>query len=271
MPLPKFAAAVAAVLVSALGGYHLGYRAALPDAGARPAPATSLTSTAAKPRPMDGTASSQGDASLLGRMADLQRQVAELRGKYQRLKDSSRLDAEQQQELRTLPELVMTSIEQVPLELIAPSIERYTAIPVEVLQSMPDQRAFVNRLAEVAMDGIVDEPEEEPRPMLGPVDFSRNAGYAPPQQVFASTDLVVFAEFDSYSFDRTEVLVKWYRVDDGKVVLFQQMPIRSNQRNYVWINDQDGIEPGNYRVEIYEVSQEMPLLSYGSYRVEKVS
>ena len=269
MQLPKFAVPIAAVLLSVLAGYHLGYRAGLSVSDARLAPAAIETTAAATPRPV--AASPRDDASLFKRMVDLQQQMAELREKYQRLKDRSQLDAAEQQELQDLPELVMASLEQVPLEFIAPSIERYTAIPAEVLQSMPDQRAFVNRLAEVAMDGIVDEPEEDPTALLGPVDFSRNAGYAPPQQVFASTDLVVFAEFDSYSFDRTEVLVKWYRVDDGKVVLFQQMPIRNNQRNHVWINDPDGIEPGNYRVEIYEVSQEMPLLSYGSYRVEKVS
>ena len=269
MQLPKFAVPVAAVLLSALAGYHLGYRAALPATGGQPDAVE--TTAAATPHPATVASSPRDDANLLGQMVDLQQQMAELRDKYQRLKDSSQLDATEREELQNLPELVMASLQQVPLELVLPSIERYTAIPVEVLQGMPDQRAFVNRLAEVAMDGIVDEPEEEPRVMLGPVEFSRNAGYAPPQQVFATTDLVVFAEFDSYGFYRSEVLVKWYRVDDGKVALFRQMPIGSNQRNYVWINEQDGIEPGNYRVEIYEVSQEMPLLSYGSYRVEKVS
>ena len=49
-------------------------------------------------------------------------------------------------------------------------IERYTAIPAEAMQSMPDQRAFVNRLAEVAMEGIVSEPEEDPKTILNAIN-----------------------------------------------------------------------------------------------------
>ena len=269
MPYSKFAVPIAALLLSALSGYYAGYQAGQADPEV--SLPRSLGTVAAAGKSSSATATDPGDAELLGRVVDLQHQISTLREKYQLLKNKSKLNVAEQEDLQALPELVMASLDQIPLELIAPSIERYTLIPAEVMQSMPDQRAFVNRLAEVAMEGIVSEPEEEPRPVFGPVDFSRNAGYAPAQKVFYTTDLVVFAEFDSYSFEQTQVLVKWYRVGDGKVFLFKQMPIRNNERNYVWINDNNGIEPGNYKVEIYEVSQEMPLLSSGRYRVEKVS
>lgn len=265
----------AALLLSAFGGYYAGYQSALSKTGMA---ATAVSADTAQVAP--GSAIKRetlnygtppADGNLVARLSAMQQQMDALRNKYQRLKDKSQLNADEQADLQALPELVMASIDQVPLELIAPSIERYTQIPSEVLQSMPDQRAFVNRLAEVAMDGIVSESDFQPEPVFGPVSFSRNAGYAAPQDVFTTTDLVVFAEFDSYSFARSEVLVKWYREGDGKVVLFKQMPIRSNDRNYVWINNADGIEPGKYKVEVYEISQEMPLLSTGRYRVEQVS
>ena len=271
MQHPKYALPAAALLLSALGGYYAGYQSGASQVETVAAPATSHPSATIKSQKTVNFDAQPDDPGLVARFTDLERQLASLKKKYQRLQQKAELDAGEREELQALPELVMASIDQVPMEFIAPSIERYTNIPAEVLEQMPDQRAFVNRLAEVAMDGIVDEPDADAEPKFGPVDFSRNAGYASPQEVFTTSDLVVFAEFDSYHFARTEVLVKWYRESDGRVMLFKQMPVRAHERNYVWLNDSDGLEPGKYKVEIYEVSQEMPLLSSGRYRVEQVS
>ena len=276
MGYQKFAVPVFALMIAILAGYYLGYQNSKPDPDSSVAEEARVTGSATSSRNDQADAGSRSSmsvtsgAKLFSQVAGLQNQISALREKYQRLKDKSELDSEEQEELQALPALVKASLDEVPLELITPSIEQYTSIPQDVLENMPDQRAFVERLADVAMEGIVTEPEANPEPILGPVEFSRNAGMAAPQNIFYTTDLVVFAEFDSYSFDETEVLVKWYRVDDGLVFLFKQMPIRNNDRNYDWITNSNGIEMGNYQVEVYQISQDLPLLSAGRYRVESV-
>ena len=271
MRLQTLAGPLIGILCATLVGYYLGYQQAasnISDNIAQTPPPVEPKVAAVR----DNFESDQavGQQPLFGQIAGLQEQLSSLRDKFERLKSESSAESFNEEELRELPDLIKASLNQLPMEIIAPGIEKYTSIPKEALENMPDQRAFVERLADVAMTGIVTEVEEALEPVLGRVVFSQNAGIAAPQEVFTTSDLIVFAEFDSYNFDKTEVLVKWYRLGDAKVFLFKQMPIRSNDRNFVWLQNENGIEAGRYQVEIYDVSQEMQLLSAGRYQVETV-
>ncbi|MFT5400264.1 MAG: hypothetical protein ACI9LO_001792 [Planctomycetota bacterium] len=269
MHLRTFVTPLIVVLCATSIGYFLGYQQAVSTSGdnqlqtPRDRPVLSSAGAEAPVQPVQ-------QQQLFGKIAGLQEQLSDLRDKFSRLQNRSSTESFNDDELSELPDLVKASLNQLPMEVIAPGIEKYTSIPVEVLANMPDQRAFVERLADVAMTGIVTEADEALEPVLGTVVFSKNAGIAAPQGVFTTSDLIVFAEFDSYSFDKTEVLVKWYRLGDAKVFLFKQMPIRANDRNFIWLQNENGIEAGRYQVEVYDVSQEMQLLSAGRYQVETV-
>jgi hypothetical protein len=274
MHAQKLVIPLVALGVSAFAGYYLGNRHADFDSAQSNAGQTEVaclqSSSITKMAEPSTSPALFKDARLLAQVSGLQKDFSVLREKYEQLRHKSQLEKQEQQELQALPDLVKASLEQLPMELIAPIIEKHVSIPMDVLANMSDQRAFVDRLADVAMEDIVDESDVEQEPILGPVDFTRYLRTSAPQDVFYTSDLVVFAEFDSYSFSRTEVLIKWFRVNDGQILLFKQMPINNNDSNHVWIKDDDGLEPGNYKVEVYEISQEMPLLSVGKYRVESV-
>ncbi len=192
-------------------------------------------------------------------------EIFELRKQYQSLKDSTTSLSEE--EKHQLPDMIKHTLNQLPIEMVASRIEKYTKIPAEMFQQMPDQQSFVNRLSDIAMEGIITEPEESQFEMLGPIVFSNLLKGGEVKYSFSSIEVVVFAQFDTATYNQLEVFVKWYRVDDGKVFIFEQMPISQQSTNVIWLTDQNGLEPGNYQVAIFDVSPQMNLLSQGSYTV----
>jgi hypothetical protein len=158
-------------------------------------------------------------------------------------------------------------LQRVPLELLIPQIEKYSVASAQQVRSFDSPRAFVTRLSDVAMNGIITPPNLE-RPAHGSVAFKVQASHAGNTKVFRSPSERIYAAFDSATYADTRVLVKWYQPSSGSIVLFKQFEISAGQSNYIWINNTKGYVAGEYRVEIYRVNQSLQLLSSGIYRVE---
>ena len=158
-------------------------------------------------------------------------------------------------------------LQQLPLDLLLPQMEKYSVAYSSQVERFDDPQAFVLRLSQVAMNGIIT-PLEAETPGQGPVRFERRAADLRDLRVFEAGNKTIFALFDSSAYADTRVLVKWYHADSGRVVLFKQFEISAGDSNYIWIDNNNGFEAGNYRVEIYRVNETLSLLSSGEYRVE---
>jgi len=190
-----------------------------------------------------------------------------LQNQYQTLQEKQNLDELSREQKQQLPNLLKQTLDQLPIDMIASRIEKYIEIPQETFEQIPDQRAFISRLADVAMEGIITESDEDSIALLGPITFSDQYQGGAIKNIFSNKEVAVFAGFDTATFSKPVVLVKWYRTEDNKVFIFKQMPISPTNTNYIWLTDQNGLEAGQYYVDIYDVSSQMNLLSRGSYQV----
>ena len=65
-------------------------------------------------------------------------------------------------------------------------------------------------------------------------------------------------------------MVKWYRVDDPKVYIFDKYDIsKDKNNNFVWLEKPSGWNEGLYGVEIYSMEDNLSLMAYGEYSVVK--
>ena len=158
-------------------------------------------------------------------------------------------------------------LQRVPLELLIPQIVKYSVASERQVRSFDNPRAFVTRLSEVAMNGIITPPNPEV-PTHGVVAFKARASHAANTRVFRGPTGKIFAVFDSAAYDDTRVLVKWYQPSSGSILLFKQFDIASGDSNYIWIDNSKGYAAGEYRVEIYRMNESVQLLSSGIYRLE---
>ena len=89
------------------------------------------------------------------------------------------------------------------------------------------------------------------------------------QNTFSSSTKTIFAVFPTETYSYDSVLVKWYMVDTGNILLLKTMPItRERLINHVYIQNTKGWNLGKYRVEIYSMNDDITLLTYGDYTVE---
>jgi hypothetical protein len=158
-------------------------------------------------------------------------------------------------------------------ELIA-LVTSLTDYDREELEAIGDMRAFVRRLAEVAMEGSV-VPAEEPRAGVARVDFAvevlNDNSVEVPVNRFRTNDERIYATFPSGRINEDRVLAKWTRVEDGEVLLLGRYGINSQDDwSYVWLGSpQNGWMPGEYRVDFYTADDRLDLLASGNHVIHK--
>lgn len=155
----------------------------------------------------------------------------------------------------------------IPLELLLPQMEKYSIASAEIVRSFENPRGFVNRVAEVAMNGIIT-PESYQKPAHGQVNFRKKIALGENSRLFSASNKTIFALFDTSAYSDTRVLVKWYHAPTGRIILFKQFEISDGDSNHIWIYDENGFDNGDYKVEVYRVNPALPLLTSGSYRIE---
>ena len=166
-------------------------------------------------------------------------------------------------------EVVDVIIESMSERELRSAITSLTGLTEDDLVEMRDLRAFTRRAAEVAMDNVIrfDDAPQEPLPA---VEFSHNPN---DMEEFTTDRFVgderIFAVFPSTPSTQDEVFVKWYRSGEPEILMFDRHPIqRESDRNFVWIENNEGWPAGEYAVEIYSADEAMSPLASGRYVVD---
>jgi hypothetical protein len=91
-----------------------------------------------------------------------------------------------------------------------------------------------------------------------------------PRTRFSTYDTRIFAVFDTSTYAYPSVLLKWYRIDQPELLIFQKYEIDPHAAsNYVWYKKQEGWPNGQYRVEVYSLGEDFRMMSSGQYEVSQ--
>jgi len=155
-------------------------------------------------------------------------------------------------------------------ELIS-SLTSFTDISPEKIQDSSDPHAYANRLLELAMEDLVRQPIPEMNEAER-VHFSERSASEEERQeeltTFAGNDRIL-ARFPMKGYEGGEVFVKWTRVDDPQIMLFNHYPIKPDAAfNYVWLEPKNGWEPGDYQVNFYTADDRLAPLATGHYTID---
>ena len=144
------------------------------------------------------------------------------------------------------------------------------SLSAEELDAVEDLPAFAERLAEVAMEDIVEPAGEvagEPRVFFTTSPETRNPE-AVAQTRFTPQDPRIYAVFSTAAYEQGAVMIKWYRSDPPRILLFKRYPIRPGAAHgYVWLQPKEGWEPGEYRVDVYAADEAVTRLARGRYSI----
>jgi len=179
------------------------------------------------------------------------------------------LDELQEGELdhRQLVQSAIANLGEPELRSIVASAASLSTEEIEAVEDLP---AFATRLAEVAMEDIV-EPAEEPsgasRVLFTTTPETRDP-LALARSRFTPQESRIFAVFPTASYEQGAVMIKWYRSDPSRILLFKRYPIRPGDAyGYVWLQPKEGWEPGRYHVDIYAADEAVTRLARGHYSV----
>ncbi|MDG2051158.1 MAG: hypothetical protein P8M78_13455 [Myxococcota bacterium] len=146
-----------------------------------------------------------------------------------------------------------------------------TSLDRESLDEAYDVRAYANRMAELAIGDLTGEPTLRD-PSLPPLYFSDS----PDPNRAVSENLSEFENprrlhailpMDEYGGE--EVFVKWTRVDDQEVMLFDRYPIRAkSEYNWVYLEPKEGWPAGEYSVDFYSNDEKMDPVAGGDFRIK---
>jgi hypothetical protein len=140
----------------------------------------------------------------------------------------------------------------------------------EDLEAIEDMPAFAARLAEVAMEDIV-EPGAEPtgaKRVLFTTSPETDDPVSLARSRFTPQDARIYAVFPTADYAQGAVMVKWFRSDPPQIMLFKRYAIRPGDRyGYVWLQPKDGWELGRYHVDVYAADEAVTRLARGHYNV----
>ncbi len=141
----------------------------------------------------------------------------------------------------------------------------------EVLDDVTDMRAFAARLAEVAMEDIV-EPGREMSD-ADRVVFATRPTVADPGSLawdrYDVDDSRIYAFFPTDHYEQDAVMVRWFRSDRHRILVFERYPINSGDAySHVCFHPKGGWKPGQYQVDVYSADEDVTPLAQGRYTVE---
>lgn len=137
----------------------------------------------------------------------------------------------------------------------------------DVLDAISNKQSAAKRLLDIALH----KEDEGSSLLVTQVSFTDeflHEQYFLFKESFYAEDRNIYAVFETQAETTEKVLVKWMRKEDGKVLLFKNMPIDiGEETNYINISARNGWQPGAYQVSIYNTRDELKLLASGEYRV----
>jgi len=131
---------------------------------------------------------------------------------------------------------------------------------------------FVVRLVEVASAGLITPSPSDPSAETGKISFDSvvdadNAS-SYPRETFNSDDNRIYASFSTGDYEGDVIIAKWVDLKNENIMLFKQFPIVPEMdNNFVYLEKDNGWQPGEYAIEIYGLNEDIPLISSGKFRV----
>lgn len=157
-------------------------------------------------------------------------------------------------------------LDKIPQDTIIDKIISLKLVTPQQLSSIDHKRDFINRLASVAMNGVIT-PEKLETSIHGEVIFRTDLAKFNTRE-FTSKPKTIYALFDTSGYQDKNIFIKWYEKKHGRMSLFKQFPINTEDTNYVWIQDDKALPTGHFQVEVYRISEAFELLSKGSYQIK---
>ena len=159
----------------------------------------------------------------------------------------------------------LSHINQLPVDKIIGKMKDLELVTTEQLSKIEHKRPYINRLAEVAMNGIMT-PEIPEVAIHGKIHFKSGLEDSR-ANTFETTNKAIYAFFDTSAYQDENIFVKWYESKQGRMALFKQFPIAQENTNYIWIHNSGGFTKGQYQVEVYRINESFDLLSKGNFEV----
>jgi hypothetical protein len=167
-------------------------------------------------------------------------------------------------------QLVQSAIANLGERELRSIVASAASLSAEELEAVEDLPAFAARLAEVAMEDIVEPGAEATgasRVLFTTAPETQDP-LALARSRFAPEEPRIYAVFPSASYERDAVMIKWYRSDPPQILLFKRYPIRpGDTHGYVWLQPKGGWEPGQYHVDVYAADEAVTRLARGRYSV----
>ena len=167
--------------------------------------------------------------------------------------------------------VVENVIDSMSDEQLGSLLSSLTSLDQDELDDVYDIRRYANRMAELALGDLTGEAPLRDSG-LQEVYFSDSPDAARAIEEAATEfenpkRLHAILPMENYQGDR--VFVKWTRVDDQEVMLFDQYPIRAeSDYNWVYLEPRSGWPSGEYSVDFYSSDEEMMPVGGGNYRIK---
>jgi hypothetical protein len=157
---------------------------------------------------------------------------------------------------------------------ISSALQKHLSIRQHDLPESISVRTLATRLMEVAVEHharVETSPDEEVvEPILFSSSVNNDSSPIEAAERFYKSDCRIYGCFRTTQemAEEKKVLVKWYRESDGEVLLMEYMPITPNNPwNHVWVRQQKGWTPDEYRLRVFTLEDNVRCLADGSFEV----
>ena len=172
------------------------------------------------------------------------------------------------------PALVKEAVEDLSEDELLDLMATYTRLAPDDIPAEVNVRDFADRLGEIyfgdsfaRQDNYLDNPEEAAAMEFATRADSNNQAVEP-RQDFQAQEKRIYASFANSDYQERDVMVKWSRADSPEVYVYDKYPINtSKDHNYVYLEQPNGWENGDYQVEIYSLADNLSLMARGNYAV----
>ncbi len=198
-----------------------------------------------------------GEEELQQTLSDSWHTIFELAEKIDSLELLVEKLREQELDARQLVECAISTMSDRELHSIVASLAHLSP---EVLDEVTDVRAFAARLAEVALEDIVESGRDMSH--SDRVVFATRPTMEDPGSLAWDREDVddsrIYAFFPTERYEQDAVMVRWFRSDRPQILAFERYPINSGEAyGYVWLHPKGGWEPGQYQVDVYSADEEV--------------
>lgn len=140
----------------------------------------------------------------------------------------------------------------------------------EALDAQRNLHDYAKSLAGIALAGVATPPNEAPSP---DIDFAARLADAlsAPREPSAhpSSQARMFGVFELAPGTQTRVLAKWYRVSPPELLMFESVPIRSQEgKGFIRLDRATGWVEGEYRLEVYTTEPSPELIASGDFSTQ---